>query len=321
MKKYVILILVFCIIFTVAYVSDLRDTSKTQFVLNTISSITVKGNKDEAVNKAFDRVREIEEHMSSYSKTSDLATGVIHKDTLFVIKKGIYYGEISRGGFDITIKPICALWDITGNNPRVPDEMEIQEVLKLVNYKKIIIDGDNLMLPKGMAIELGGIAKGYAADEACRILREAGIGDGFVDLGGNVVAIGEKTIGIRNPLSQNDGDYFGTITVSDCAVATSGGYERYFEQDGIKYHHIFDPFTGHPSKTDILSATVICDDAIDADCWSTILFSAGLDRAEEYIEEYNLKAIIVDSNKIVHIYGNTDFTMRDDIDFTLFDKK
>ena len=321
MKKYIILILVFCVIFVAAYVSDLRDTSKTQFVLNTISSITVRGNKDEVVNKAFNRVREIEEHMSSHSKTSDLATGILHNDTVFVIKKGIYYGGISQGGFDITIKPICDLWDINGDNPRVPKEEEIAEALKLVDYKRITVESNNLMLPQGMAIELGGIAKGYAADEACRILREAGIDDGFVDLGGNVVAIGEKTVGVRNPLSHNDGDYFGIITVSDCAVATSGGYERYFQQDGVKYHHIFDPATGYPVKTDILSATVICDTAIDADCWSTILFSAGLNKAQEYVEEYNLNAIIVDSNNLVHIYGKVDFTMKHGTDLALFSEK
>lgn len=317
MKKYVGLILVFCVIFAVAYVSDLSNTSKTQFVLNTISSISVKGHRDEAVNRAFDRIREIDEHMSSHSKSSDLETKFLHNDTAFVIEKGIYYGEISNGEFDITIKPVCNLWDINGDNPKVPDNTEIEEALKLVDYKKVIVDDNRLVLPKGMAIELGGIAKGYAADEACRILKESGVNDGLVDLGGNIVVIGEKNVGVRNPLSKNDGDYFGIITVSDCAVATSGGYERYFEQDGVKYHHIFDPYTGFPAQTDILSATVICDKAIDADCWSTILFSVGLNRAQEYIEEYSLNAIIVDSNNFVHIYGNVDFTMKDGTDLVL----
>ncbi len=318
MKKYVSLILIFCVIFAIAYVSGLRNTSKTQFVLNTISSINVKGYREEAVNKAFERVREIDKRMSSHSKSSDLATGFLNDDTAFVINKGIYYGDVSKGGFDITIKPVCDLWDINGDKPSVPDNTEIEEALRLVDYKKVVIDDNNkLVLPKGMSIELGGIAKGYAADEACRILKEYGVNDGIVDLGGNIVAIGEKTIGVRNPLSKNDGDYFGIITASDCSVATSGGYERYFEQDGVKYHHIFDPYTGFPAQTDILSVTVICKSAIDADCWSTILFSAGLDKAQEYIEEYNLDAIIADTDNLVHIYGNVNFTMKDGTDLVL----
>jgi len=320
MKKYIILFLVFAVILVAAYVGDLRGTSKTQFVLNTISSISVKGNEEEAVNKAFDRVREIEEHMSSFSKNSDLSTKTLHQDTAFVIEKGIGFGKISKGGFDITIKPICSLWNISGDNPRVPDEKEIENALKNVDYRKVVIVDNKLRLPQNMAIELGGIAKGYAADEACRILKEHGIDDGFVDLGGNVVAMGKKTVGIRNPLSENDGDYFGTVNLTDCAVATSGGYERYFEQDGVKYHHIFDTSTGYPAKTDVLSATVICDTAIDADCWSTILFSSGIDKAEQYIEEYKIKAIIVDTNNFVHIYGNVDFVMKDETGLTLFSK-
>lgn len=317
MKKYVILILVFGSIFAAAYISDYGKTSKTEFVLNTISSISVKGNDDGVVNKAFDRVREIEEHMSSHSESSDLVTGILHDDTAFVIRKGIYYGGISHGVFDITIKPVCDLWDINADNPKVPSDDEIEQTLQLVDYKKIFVSNGKLILPEGMGVELGAIAKGYAADEACRILKEAGIDDGLVDLGGNIVVMGEKTVGVRNPLSENNGDYFGILKITDCAVATSGGYERYFEQDGVKYHHIFDPVTGYPVETDILSATVIMDKAIDADCWSTILFSAGLERAEKYIEEYNLNVVIMDMHSKIHVYGNIDFTLEDDVEFDI----
>lgn len=309
MKKYIILILVFAIIFVAAYVSDFGETSSTQFVLDTISTITVKGNNDKAVNRAFDRVREIEEHMSSFSKSSDLATGVLNEDTAFVIKKGIEYGDISNGVFDISVKPLARLWNIGGDNLSVPQKEEIEKALNFVDYKKIKIEDNKLILPEGMAIELGGIAKGYAADEAKNILKSAGIDDGIINLGGNIIAIGKKSVGIRNPLSQNDGDYFGIIRVQDCAVATSGGYERFFEQDGVVYHHIFDVKTGYPAETDILSATVICKDAIDADCWSTILFTVGLEKAEEYIEEYMLDAVIMDNEGQVHTYGDIEFEL------------
>ena len=177
----------------------------------------------------------------------------------------------------------------------------------MVDYRKVTVNDGKLAMPEGMAVDLGGIAKGYAADEAARILREGGVVDGIVDLGGNIVALGVKTVGIRNPLSENNGDYFGILTITDCAVATSGGYERYFEQDGKKYHHIFDPSTGYPVETDVLSASVICKKAIDADCWSTILFSAGIDKAREYINQYDLDAVLVDVNNNVYVFGNVVF--------------
>lgn len=309
MKKYIILIIVLVLVIGVAVVSETRETSKTRFVLNTVSTITVKGNHDKTVNAAFERVAEIESRMTSHSETSDIATGNLNLDTSYVISKAMGYSKTSDGSFDITIKPICDLWDINGDNPRVPSREEIENALQYVDYRKIAINDGKLILPEGMSLELGAIAKGYAADEACRILREEGIKEGIIDLGGNIVALGTKTVGIRNPMSENDGDYFGTLKITDCAVATSGGYERYFEQDGVRYHHIFDPDTGYPVETDILSATVIMDKAIDADCWSTILFSAGLEKAEEYIAEYDLNAVLVDKNSNVYVFGNADFTL------------
>lgn len=309
MKKYIVLFVMVAIVIISAAVWETRETTKTKFVLNTVSSITVKGNHDEAVDRAFERVAEIESRMSSHISTSDITTGKLNIDTSYVISKGIGYGNISGGSFDITVKPLCDLWDINGDNPKVPSKEEIDQVLNFVDYRKISLQDGNLVLPEGVALELGAIAKGYAADEACRILREEGIEDGLVDLGGNIVALGTKTVGVRNPLSENNGDYFGTLKLTDCAVATSGGYERYFEQDGVKYHHIFNPETGYPVETDILSATVIMDKAIDADCWSTILFSTGIEKAKEYINDYALKAILLDKNNNVYIFGNVDFEL------------
>ncbi len=311
MKKYGILILILALVIGAAAISSTTETEKTQFVLNTVSTIKIKGNNTQAVDKAFTRISEIESRMSSHISTSDIVTGTLNVDTSYVIAKGLGYGKISEGKFDITVKPVCDLWNINGDNPRVPTQEEIDGVLPLVNYQKVGFYDGSLVMDDGMGLELGAIAKGYAADEACRILREEGVKEGVIDLGGNVVAIGIKTVGIRNPLSENNGDYFGTIKLSDCAVATSGGYERYFEQEGKKYHHIFDPVTGYPVETDILSATVICEKAIDADCWSTILFSVGVEKAKEYISQYNLNAILVDANKNVYVFGSVDFTLEE----------
>lgn len=311
MKKYLILVAVVVIIIVAATVSKIGETTKTEFVLDTVSTITVKGNYTDEVDKAFNRIKEIEGRMSSHISTSDVVTGNLNVDTSYVISKGLGYGQISDGMFDITIKPICKLWDIGGENQRVPAQEEIDSILPLVNYQKVSFLKNNVVMDKGMELELGAIAKGYAADEACKILQEAGVKDAVIDLGGNVVAIGTKTVGIRNPLSENNGDYFGVLNITDCAVATSGGYERFFEQDGVRYHHIFNPSTGYPAETDILSATVVASKAIDADCWSTILFSAGMEKATEYISEHNLNAVLVDVNNNVYTFGNVSFTIEE----------
>ena len=312
MKKYLILAAVVVIVIIAAAISKTGETSKTEFLLDTVGKITVKGNYAEDVDKAFERIKEIEGRMSSHISTSDVVTGTLNIDTAYVISKGLGYGKISDGLFDITIKPVCKLWDIGGENQRIPAQEEIDSVLPLVNYKKVSFSKDNVVMEQGMELELGAIAKGYAADEACRILKEAGVKDGIIDLGGNVVALGSKTVGIKNPLSANSGDYFGILRITDCAVATSGGYERFFEQDGVRYHHIFDPATGYPVKTDVLSATVVSSKSIDADCWSTILFSACMEKAKEYIAEHNLNAVLVDVNNNVYTFGNIDFTIDDD---------
>ena len=317
MKKYIFLAVIIALIIGASIISETGETSKTQFVLNTVSTIKVKGNYDKSVDKAFDRVREIEGRMSSHISTSDIVSGELNVDTSYVISKGLGYGKISDGKFDITVKPVCKLWDIGGETQRVPEKEEIEAVLPLVDYTKVGFLNGKLVMPEGMDLELGAIAKGYAADEACRILREEGVKDGFVDLGGNVVAIGTKTVGIRNPLSDNNGDYFGIIKLTDSAVATSGGYERYFEQDGKKYHHIFDTETGYPVETDILSASVICQKAIDADCWSTILFASGVEKAKEYVTQYNLDAVLVDKNNNVYVFGNVNFTLEENSEFNM----
>ncbi len=317
MKKIGILFLIVCVVLIAAVIADMHETEKTQFVLNTVSSIKIDGYKVDVVDKAFERVSEIEKHMSSYTVTSDLATGDLNLDTSYVIHSALGYCNISDGLFDITIKPVAQLWNITGDNPKVPQKEEIEKALALVDYRKVSVNNGKLVMDEGMAVDLGGVAKGYAADEAERILRENGVDDGLIDLGGNIVALGTKTVGIRNPLSKNNGDYFGVIKITDSAVATSGGYERYFEQDGKKYHHIFDPKTGYPVKTDVLCATVICDKAIDADCWSTILFSAGVEKAKEYISEYKLDAILVDVKSNVYVFGNVDFEIETESGFKL----
>lgn len=278
--------------------------AQTEFVLDTIANIRASGrNSQSAVEAAFARVREIDRTMSAYRADSDLNTRALHADTEFVLQKGLAYGALSDGLFDISILPLVQLWNVTGTAPRVPAEEELAEALKLVDYTKVRIENHTLLLEEGMAVDLGGIAKGYAADEAAAVLRSSGITDGVVDLGGNIVALGEKRIGLRDPFSANDGDYMCVLEVADCAVVTSGSYERYFEQDGVRYHHILDPRTGKPAGSGLVSVTVVADNAIDGDALSTAFFIAGREQAEKWAEQLGVSAVFVDENRQVHVCG------------------
>lgn len=263
--------------------------TKTDFAMDTYISISANGlHAKKAGQQALDRIYSIEKNMSAHLSTSDLATGVLHEDTLQVVKRGLYYSELSNGLYDITIKPLLDLWDITGDNPTVPAEEDIQRVIQQIGYEKLTIDGNKLNMP----VDLGSIAKGYAADEAARILKEQDIKDAVIDLGGDVFAVGEKTVGIKNPKETGDNAILAAVKVKDCAVVTSGSYERNFTVDGKTYHHILNPKTGYPQNSGLISATVIADSAMDADALATIVFMLGEDGIA-FAEQQGVKAITV----------------------------
>lgn len=189
---------------------------------------------------------------------------------------------LTGGAFDPTIGPVSVLWDITGN-PKVPSRTDVQKALELVDYNNVKIDGNTVSLAKkGMILDLGGIAKGYAADIAAEIYKKHGIKSALLNLGGNIYAFGARKdgkdwrIGIRDPKGQ-PGEHAAAVAVSDKSVVTSGGYERFFESGGQTYHHIFDPYTGYPAQNGLLAVTVICKNSTMADALSTAFFVMGLD--------------------------------------------
>lgn len=300
---------------------------KSFFAMDTIITIRVFGDRSakKAMNKAIDRIKEIEKHMSSTYKDSDVfkinkAAGVepvkVNDDTFYVIKKALEYGQLSDGALDITVRPIVELWGITSDNPRVPSKEEIDEKLALVDYRKVVLDEENktvFLEEKGMGIDLGAIAKGYAADEAVRILREAGVKNALLNLGGNVITIGGNPdgrpwrIGIQDPRSQETGEpHFAIVGIADATVVSSGDYERYieevYEKTGERYHHIFDPKTGYPADKGLIASTIISSSSIDADALSTILFIMGYEEGFKLIEKLdNVEAIAVTANKEVYI--------------------
>ncbi|WP_368489891.1 FAD:protein FMN transferase [Clostridium sp. BJN0013] len=316
-------IMVVCVIFLCSCVnnySSVEPISKTEYMLGTICTITVYDDKREAViDAAFNRIKEIENKMSVNKSGTELDAVAdyagknfvkVSDDTFYVLKKGKYYSQKSSGAFDITIGPLVKLWGIGTDHARLPSQQEINEKKVLVNYEDLILDEENkkVMLAKsGMSLDLGGIAKGYSADEAARILKEKGVKHAIINLGGNVVVINNNingkpwNIGIQNPFEAT-GKEVGTIKVTNKTVVTSGIYERYLEENGKKYHHILNPFTGYPMDNNLASVTLVTNVSIDADAMTKNIFYLGVDKGMKYVKTIQgLDAIFITKNKEIYI--------------------
>lgn len=296
-----------------------NSTDKQFFALGTINYIKVFDCPDENILQlAINRVNEIETRMSAFLPGSDISRinryagselVPIHSETMHLLKNALRYAELSDGTFDITVRPLIELWGIGKKNNYIPSEQEINRTLKLVNAKDLIINQELEqagMRNSGQKIDLGGIAKGYAADEVKRILLENNIQNALINLGGNVLTMGHRPdeehwkIGIQNPLSPT-GSYLGVLNISEKTVVTSGSNERFFIKDGIRYHHILDPRSGKPAQTGLLSVTVVTETSLEADAITTALFVMGLEKGIAFLREFAAEAIFITENLGIYL--------------------
>ena len=232
-------------------------------------------------------------------------------------------GELD-GALDITVYPLVKEWGFISGDYKIPSKSRIAELLKNVDYKKVKLDKTGAFVPKNTEIDLGAVAKGYAADKCLDIIDEEGVKSAILNLGGTVAAYGSKPDGsdwkvaITDP--DNSGAYFGYLNCKDDVVATSGGYERYFEKDGKKYIHIIHPKTGRPVDNGVKSVSVIADDGVYADALSTALYVMGADKAAKYYKAHRSFDVIIltDDNKMYISDGIADrFTLCDGYDYEI----
>lgn len=318
------------------FVAGCRDAgsaspvSRTQLLLGTNSTIIVHGGDpgDAVFDAAFGRVREIQDKMSLQYDDSELneinrAAGrepvEVSGETFTVIEAALEYAELSHGTFNIALGPIIQAWGIAGDNPRRPPDEELLELLELTDYRDVELDRDArtvFLRREGMVLDLGGIAKGYAADEAARVLEEQGVDHGLIDFGGDIRAIGSRRpdgerwrIGIQDPSDTSRGAFVGVLGLDRPSVVTSGDYERFLELNGEVFHHIIDPQTGKPAVSGLRSVTVETNDTMKADIHSTAVFVLGLERGLEYLEQLNgVEAILVTSDDEVYITAGLEDT-------------
>lgn len=327
MKKNIFLILLITIIAILSGCASNKGKNtvikEEIYALGTVIQIQIYDADEEKAKKAIEesekRVQEIENKMTVNKEKSEVIlinenSGInsvqVSPDTFYVIQKAKKYSDLSGGAFDLTVEPIVKLWGIGTENARVPKQEEIDALLGLVDYNDVLLDESTNQVKlnrEGQAIDLGAIAKGYAGDEVKKILKEHGIKTAFVNLGGNVVTLGSKLdgspwrIGVQNPLDER-GKHIAVIEVVDETLVTSGNYERYFIEDGKRYHHIIDPKTGYPAEAGIISSTIVTNSSIDADALSTSVYVLGLEKGMELIESLeNVEAVIVTEDKKIYV--------------------
>jgi len=265
-----------------------------------VTVITADENQAEAafkdVFKEFDRVNNL---MSAHRDDSELAkvnraSGIkpvrVSPSLVDILEKSAEYSRKTGGAFDVTIGPVLRLWGFYRNKGYLPSDKELQEAVSRVGWQNLAIDKKSstvFLTGRGMALDLGAIAKGYAVDRAAEALKELGIKNAMINAGGNLYAIGDKdgtgwNIGIRHP--EKD-DIFATLHITNTAVATSGCYERFFDLSGKRFCHIIDAHTGRPIDNGILSVTIIAPTATDADAMSTSVMLLGPDDGFSLLEK------------------------------------
>ncbi len=274
-----------------------QKESRTDFyAMNTIMSVSAFGeNAETAVTQAQSRINELDNLWAVTNPDSELSRinsgeqASVSPETAELLRFSLDIADKTKGALDPTIYPVLTAWGFTLDENRVPDKSEIAALLERVDYRNIRIDGDTVSLKNDAMLDFGAVAKGYAGDEAAKILRENGITSALINLGGSITTVGKKPngsdwkIGVKNPAG--DGNV-GTLALSDLSAVTSGAYERYFTaEDGTVYGHIIDPATGCPVDNDLLSVTIVSENAALCDALSTALFVMGSEKAQSFFHK------------------------------------
>lgn len=299
MKKsktfFIFLILTLLYIFPGCSKPSMLTSSNIYF--DTVVTITLYNGNNNLMEACFSLCEKYELLFNKNSSDSDIykinhshGTPVtVSDETIELLDLALNVCEESGGLFDITTAGLSDLWNIT-ESTSVPDAHAISKCLSHISYKNILINGNTVTLTDPeTTIDLGGIAKGYIGDKIADFLRKKENVSAYINLGGNVTTLGKKPdgtpfcIGIQKPFDTN-GNVISTVSLSDTSIATSGSYQRYFEQNGTIYHHIMNPFTGYPATSNLLSVSVLCENAALGDAYSTTAFLMGLDDGKKFLE-------------------------------------
>ncbi len=286
-----------------------QQRSQVGFYFDTVVTMQVYTDDENLLTRAQAECQKYDDLLSKTHEGSDVwninhAQGervAVSDETREILEKAMEYSRLSEGVFDVTVEPCVALWDFTGEGMgTLPDETALAQAADKVDWTQVDVNEEGVLLPAGMTIDLGAIAKGYITDRIADFLKAGGVESGYLNFGGNVLTIGHKpdgsewNIGIQDPLGKRDQNIVGAARVADQAVVTSGIYERGFDLDGVRYHHILDSSTGWPVQNELAGVSIIAPDAFDADALSTTVFAMGVEEGSDFIESLEgIEAIFV----------------------------
>lgn len=272
--------------------SELYQINQISDLYKTAVERSAKSDKEKDIVQRIEKLCP-EENTLHWQIISDGSLAVDVSEKMYqLLERGLYYSEQSEGAFDISIAPVSSLWDFTSEAPRMPSDDTLKAALRLVDYQALALEnkeGGQIVFGKpGMQLDLGGIAKGFIADELKEYLLECGVTGGVISLGGNVLCVGSKAedkdfkIGVQQPFADRN-ETVAVLEVSDISVVSSGIYERCFEQDGRLYHHILNPENGLPFDNDLMAVTILSEKSVDGDGLSTTCFAMGREKGLKYI--------------------------------------
>ncbi len=331
-KSKILLIVVILLVLLVAVFclpqkkgnKQVQSVSQSDIAMGTIvsASIYTTGSEEEGTELAsdiFSKLKEIEKTYISWrgseaeiaavnaSAGNSEGVEITGKMEEFLIQT-LEIAQRSNGALDPTIGELSRLWDIDGENPKVPTKEELDALLKKDGYKNVTCSNQKVQLEENTSIDLGAVGKGIGCDEAKLLLeQEKEVNGAVISVGGSILTYGEKedgspwSVAVTDPLHSGE-SYMGVLTLEgENYVSTSGNYEKYFEQDGVRYHHILNPSTGYPAESGLISVTVVTDNGLLSDGLSTACFVLGLDKGMELIETYQAEAVFIDENYNVYI--------------------
>ena len=296
------------IIFSICFTSCVRTADpRTEALMGTVCTVNAYDDGTKSLyDELFARLHEIDEtfsvtidssEISAINKAAGERSVSVSSDTAYVVRSALSFAELTGGAFDPTVGPLVKIWGINTDHARVPAQSEIDAVLPLINWRDVSAADDNTVMLKrrGMALDLGGIVKGYAADELTKILKARKVRRAIVDLGGNIFVYGKKKdgspwrVGIKDP-NDPEGVPAIVLNVANSTIVTSGVYERFFTENGVRYHHILDVKTGYPAASGLLSSTIVCESSMAADALSTSVFVLGKESGMELLHRIQSSA-------------------------------
>ena len=304
---------------------ELPKVSEVGFYLDTVITLTAYTEDNQVLKEAMQECGRYEQILSRTIEGSDVwrinhAGGEpveVSDDTAAILRCAEEISGMSGGAFDITIAPASTIWDFTSGEAVLPDADALTEAVKLVDYTKVSLEGNTVTLPEGMMIDLGGIAKGYIADQVKAYLEKCGVEHAILSFGGNIVAIGKKPdgsdwkVGIQD-IDKPTGEHMLVAANRGGSTVTSGIYERGFELNGVRYHHLLNPKTGWPEQNELASVTILSDSSMEGDALATAAFILGTEKGLKLIEsQEGIEAVfIARDRKVTYSSGAKDYIIQ-----------